>query len=120
MNNSNNIIQSVVSEPKDGMVRVFLSRTTFQQINQSIRARFNGGTPSLTYSSGTDASGKGIRKFTVDGIDIYSAFSRNEAGLGVNSFFISEADAIKLEIPRYEQKEKLTVAFSADSFAEVV
>lgn len=122
MSESNNvIIQSVVSEPKDGMVRVFLSLATFRSILQSIRARLNGEKPELEYTGGTDAEGKGLRKFIINGVAVYDHYKKDpSSNKGNHYFFVAEADTVKLGVPRYERKEPVKAPFSISLFDDSI
>ena len=106
-------IQSVISEPTEGLVQVFVGQSLFDAHRQSTRARMNQEEPQLSWTAQATKDGVGVRIFKFGDITLYNIYDK---ALGKNKFLMSVADVEKLNVPRYERKNREALPFNASSF----
>ena len=82
------VVRNIIGASIDGYSRVTVANDLFAALNQSVRARFSRQTPKFAYKAMGEESGKGIRVFNIDGVELYSHYD-TESG---KTFFLMKTE----------------------------
>ena len=95
MENIKLVVRNIIGEPDNGYSRVTVSNELFNAVR--------GVRPQLAYKAQGDQAGKGIRIFTIDGVDLYSNYDKESRK---TLFLMKTEDAEKCLCTVAEQRAK--------------
>ncbi len=107
--NNNIIVRNIISPDVNGYSRVTIANDLFNAVR--------GVKPELPYKGMGDAGGNGVRVFTIDGVDLYVHYNKENR----NTIFIMKTEeATKhLKTLAMERAGEEKLPFNASQFATV-
>jgi hypothetical protein len=68
------VVTAIMQSLDNGTSWVYLSKECWSATNQSINAKFTKQVPLLTFQGGKDITGKGVRTFIIEGVEVHSHY----------------------------------------------